>query len=267
MENTGAIKLIGGGIALFIIIIIVIAMFPIVVVGAGERGVVFNNASGIENRILGEGVHTRIPLVESVHTLSIKVQKTDIKAEAASKDLQTVNTDIVVNWHLDSSKVNKIYQKIGDEDAVRDSILTPAVQEVVKAATAKYTASEVIAKRAELKNDIDKALSERIRSYNILLDDVSITNVSFSAEFNQAIEQKQIAQQKAEQAQFTAEQAKNDAQAAINRAQGEAESQRLQQQTLTPDLLEKLWIEKWDGHVPTVTGGDGTNLLFQVPGR
>src|SRR3989344_4432218 len=95
---------------------------PIVIVGAGQRGVVFNSYSGVEERILGEGTHLRIPIVESIISVSVRTQKTDVKAEAASKDLQTVNTDIVVNWHLDASKVNKIYQQIGDEDTVRDRI-------------------------------------------------------------------------------------------------------------------------------------------------
>jgi prohibitin 1 len=231
---------IGAIIAIFIII----AIFPFVVVGAGMRGVVFNTFGGVENRILSEGVHVRIPLIESVVSIPVRVQKTEVQAEAASKDLQTVNTDIVVNWHMDAGRVNKIYQQVGDEQAVNDRILTPAVNEVVKAATAQKTASEVLAKRPELKSDIDKALSNRLSRYDILLDDVSITNVRFTQEFNNAIEAKQIAQQQAEQAKFL-----------VEKAQSEAQANQIKQQVLTPILLQQQAIEKWDGRFPTYFGG------------
>lgn len=236
-------------------IIILLIFFPVVIIGAGQRGVVFNNFSGIENRILGEGVHFRIPFVEIVTSISVRTQKTDVKAEAASKDLQTVNTDVVVNWRLDSLKVNKIYQQIGDEDVLVDKIIVPAVHEVVKAATAQKTASEVLAKRAELKSDVDRLLSERLKKFEVILEDVSIVNVNFSPEFNRAIEQKQVAQQQAEQALFKAQEASATAQATINIARGEAEANRLKQQSLTSQLLELRAIEKWDGKLPTYNGG------------
>jgi prohibitin 1 len=238
------------GVGTIIAIIIIIALFPIVIVGAGMRGVVFNNFGGVENRIMGEGVHFRIPLVESVVSIPVRVQKTEVHAEAASKDLQTVNTDIVVNWHMDAGRVNKIYQQVGDEEAVRDRILTPAVNEVVKAATAQKTASEVLAKRPELKASIDKALSNRLSRYDILLDDVSITNVQFTPEFNKAIEDKQIAQQQAEQAKFL-----------VEKAQSEAEANSVKQQSLTPAILQQRALEKWDGKLP-VYYGSNTPLPF-----
>jgi prohibitin 1 len=255
MDDTSSLKVFGTIGAVVVILLIVLIMFPVVVIGAGERGVVFNNTSGIENRILGEGVHFRIPLVESVTSMSIKVQKTDVKADAASKDLQTVNTDIVVNWHLDSAKVNKIYQEIGDQQAITDKILIPAVSEVVKAATAQMTAEELLAKRPLLKSNIDEKLKSRLITYNVVLDDVSITNIQFSPEFNKAIEEKTVAQQNAQKAVFQAEQAKNDAVARVNKAQGEADAQKLVQQTLTPELLQKMAIEKWSGAFPTYFGG------------
>lgn len=246
-------------------IIITFTFFPLVIVGAGQRGVVFNNLAGIEERILGEGTHFRAPFLESVTTISVRTQKTEVKAEAASKDLQTVNTDIVVNWHLDALRVNKIYQQIGDEKIVVDRILTPAVNEVVKAATAQKTASEVLAKRAELKADVDKLLSERLSKFDIILEDVSIVNVNFSTEFNRAIEQKQVAQQEAERALFRTQEASATAQATINLAKGEAEANRLKQQSLSSELLQLRAIEKWDGKLPTYTGG--TTPFINIPGR
>lgn len=244
ISQANLMKLIGLGFGIFLAVILFIVAFPIVVIGAGQRGVVFNNVSGLENRILGEGVHFRVPFIEAVTKLSVRVQKTEVHAEAASKDLQTVNTDIVVNWHMNAGKINRIYQEIGDEDAVRDRILIPAVNEVVKAATAKKTASEVLAERPELKRDIDKTLSERLGRYNVLLDDVSIVNVSFTAEFNKAIEDKQIAQQQAEQAKFL-----------VEKSRSEAEANAVKQSSITPEILEQRALEKWDGRLPTYYGG------------
>lgn len=237
-----------------ILAVAILVLFPVVVIKAGDRGVVFNNFSGVENRILGEGIHIRIPLIESVTHVSVRVQKTEVHAEAASKDLQTVDTDIVVNWHMDASRVNKIYQEIGNQDAVEDRILTPAVQEVVKAAAAQKTASEVLAKRPELKQDIDKALSDRLKRYNIMLNDVSIVNVNFTPEFNKAIEDKQIAQQQAEQAKFL-----------VEKARSEAEANSLKQQSLTPQILQQRALDKWDGKLPVYYGGTAPLPFITLP--
>jgi regulator of protease activity HflC (stomatin/prohibitin superfamily) len=261
------IRLIGTIIGVIVIVILLLAAFPFAFVGAGERGVVFNNVNGVENRILGEGVHFRIPFVESVTKMSVKVQKNDIKADAASRDLQIVNTDIVVNWHLDAGKVNKVYQNVGDMNAVVDRILAPAVSEVVKASAAKYNAEEIIAQRPLLKKDIDDALMIRVAPYHVVLDDISIINVDFSKEFNDAIEQKQIQEQNAKRAVFIAQQAEQEAQAEVNRAKGAAEAQRLQQTTLTDLLLQKMYLEKWDGHLPTYVAGNSGAMLFNLPTR
>lgn len=252
--STGA-KLIIGGIAFFIVLFLIFVFLPVTVIGPGERGVVFNNQTGLEDRILSEGMHFRMPLVESVTSVSIQVQKNDVKADAASKDLQTVNTDVVVNWHMDAGKVNKIFQNIGDEKAVVDRILTPAVSEVVKSVTAKYNAEELLTKRTNLKSDIDEQLRSRLLTYNILLDDLSITNIAFSPEFNAAIEAKQVAEQQAKQAFFLTQKAENEASASIAQAKGIAESQKLVQQTITPELLQKMAIEKWNGVFPQYVGG------------
>lgn len=265
MDDTSNIKIVGGIVGFVLIVILFISALPFAFVGAGERGVVFNTMNGVENRILGEGIHFRIPFVENVTKMSIKVQKNDIKAEAASKDLQTVSTDIVVNWHLDSGSVNKVYQNIGDEQAIVDRVLSPSVSEVVKAATAKYTAEEIISKRPLLKQDIDETLKLRVAQYHIILDDISIVNVDFSKDFNVAIEQKQVAEQNAKRAVFIAQQAEQEAAAEVNRAKGAAEAQRLQQQTLTQEILQKMWIEKWKGDVPTYVAGATGGLIFQVP--
>jgi prohibitin 1 len=253
------IYLTGGIVILFLAII----MRPFTIVNAGERGVVMQFGK-VQDRVLDEGLHPIMPIVTSVKRINVRVQKNTFESAAASKDLQTITTELAVNWHIDPLKVNRIYQQVGDERLIIDGILTPAVSEVLKAATAQKTAEEVITKRTELKQQIDSNLRNRLAPYGIIIDDVSLVNFSFSPEFSRAIESKQIAEQEAKQAEFIAQKATQEAQADINRAKGQAEAQRLQRLTLTPELLQKQAIEKWDGRFPTVMTGDGTLPLINL---
>ncbi|MBW4556710.1 MAG: prohibitin family protein [Trichormus sp. ATA11-4-KO1] len=251
---------IAGGIS-FLILAMMIR--PFAVVNAGERGVVMQFGK-VQDKVLDEGLHPIMPIVTSVKRLNVRVQQNTFKSDAASKDLQTITTELAVNWHIDPLKVNKIFQQVGDEKLIIDGIITPAVSEVLKAATAKKTAEEVITKRTELKQEIDSNLKNRLASYGIIIDDVSLVNFAFSPEFSRAIESKQIAEQEAKQAEFIAQKATQEAQADINRAKGQAEAQRLQRLTLTPDLLQKQAIEKWDGRFPTVMSGNGSLPLINI---
>lgn len=144
----------------------------------------------------------------------------------------------------------------------KDKLVTPALNETFKAATAKYNASELITKRSEVKDDVYQQLKERLEKYGITVLDVSITDFNFSAEFNKAIEAVQIANQEVAKAKQQLEQAKIDAEKTVTQAQAQADAQRAQQQTLTPELLQKQWIEKWNGQLPTYSGGDAN---FYMP--
>jgi len=250
----------GLGLLLFIIL----GMFkPFTIIKAGDRGVMMRFGK-VQDAILDEGLHPIIPVVNTVKSLSVRVQKNDIDAEASSKDLQDIKTQVALNWHIDPTKVNKVFQRVGDEEQIVFRIITPAVSEIVKAATAQKNAEEIITKRKDIKQQIDEELKERLDDYGILVDDVSLVNVSFSPEFARAIEAKQIAEQQAKQADFEALKAEKTAQAEINRAKGQAEAQRLQKLTLTPALLQKEAINKWDGKFPTVMGGDGALPFINI---
>lgn len=263
---TSGVKLIIGGVALFVVLIILIAVFPIVIIGAGERGVVFNNLSGVQEKVLGEGTHFRTPFVESVKTFDIRVQKNEVTAPAASKDLQTVTAKVVVNYHLDAGKVNKIYQNFPDETSIVDRVVVPNTNEVVKAATAQYTAEQLLTQRAELKTKIDTALAERLRSYNVILDDVSITDLDFSAEFNAAIEAKATAQQQALKAEQDLVRIKTEAEQRVAQAKAEAEAIRIQTEALSQNqnLIELEKAKRWDGKLPTTIVGGNTVPFFNV---
>jgi regulator of protease activity HflC (stomatin/prohibitin superfamily) len=234
-------------------------------VEAGERGVLLRWGA-VQETILQEGFHIVNPISDQVIIIDIRVQKDEIGTEAASKDLQIVTSTIATNYHLDPEKVNWIYQNIGQN--YLDRVISPSVEESIKAVTAKYTATELLTKRSEVKLDITNQLKERLTKYDIIIDDVSIIDFQFSDEFNAAIEQKQISQQEAERAEYLRQKAEIEKQTVILQAQGEAEAQRLQAETLTPDVIKKLEIERdlqaiynWDGHLPTYVGGDNVPFI------
>lgn len=222
-------------------------------VGTGERGVV-THFGAVSPNILGEGLHFYFPIGTEVHRISVKTVLTNISAEAASKDMQTVKVSVAINWHLTPDQVANVYQHIGDESAIEAVILTPALNEVFKAATAEKDAEAILTERADLVLVVDSRMKEWVQRYGITVDDISVINIDFSADFDQAIESKQVAQQQAEQAQYLADKAKKDAEAVVNTARGQAEAQRLVVQSLTHEILQSKAIDKWDGHFPQVMG-------------
>lgn len=229
---------------------------PFTTIPAGYRGVV-THFGKVQDEVLDEGIHFVIPIVTSVHKISVRVQKSEAETEAATKDMQKVHAKLAINWHVDAKTVNKMYQTVGDEEDIVRQIISPAVSEVLKASTAKLTAEEVLTKRIELKDSIDNSLKERLAQYNVAVDDISLTDVDFTQEFNRAVEQKQIAEQDAKRAEYITLKAKKEADAEIERARGQAEAQKLVKQTLTSEVLQQRAIEKWDGKFPQFMGNNG----------
>lgn len=244
---------------LVIIFLAILSKF-FVIVNAGERGVLMQFGK-VQEQILGEVLHVIVPTVYSVKKLSVRVQKQESSAEASSKDLQDVFTDVALNWHIIPDKANAIFQQIGDEKEVVARIISPAVEEVLKAVIAKYTAEEIITKRGEVKAAVDDYLTLRLVTYHIAIDDISLVHVHFSERFSDAVEAKQIAEQEAKRGEFLALKAVKEAEAKVNLAKGEAEVQRLLRDNLTPELLERQAIEKWNGQLPLIVGEGGKNLL------
>jgi regulator of protease activity HflC (stomatin/prohibitin superfamily) len=161
----------------FIALIIILTMNPFVIVGAGERGVVLNFGA-VQPDVFGEGLHFRIPIMQKIIKIDVKVHKSQTDAESVSKDLQDTRSTIAVNYHISPEKANWIYQNIGTE--YKERIIDPAVQEVVKAITAKYTAVELITQREKVRSEIKDLLKQRLFAYSIIVDDFSIVNFSFS---------------------------------------------------------------------------------------
>lgn len=231
--------------------------------GAGERGVRVTLGSAGDG-VQEPGPHYWIPFISRVHNIDVQIQKSEIESTAATKDMQDVHAHIAINWSMTESDVVKTFKSIGDEDAVLDRILTPAVNEVMKAATSQRTAEDVLAKRMMLKSDIDKGLSDRLAQYGIKLHDVSIVNLNFSAEFTKAIESKQIAEQEAQQAKYVKDKATQDGLALVETARGQSQAQMLLKSSITAEILQQRAIEKWDGHFPQVMSSAGSLPFINV---
>jgi len=232
-------------------------------VGTGEIGVV-SSYGKVTGRELSEGMAWVAPWgANNVNKYSIQVQKEETPdVAAATKDLQDAKATVVLNYQLEAGKVSEIHQTIGSKYS--EKLIAPAVQEVFKANTSKYTASETITNRPALKADVVQGLTERLKKYGIRVLDVSLTNFAFSAAFNQSIEQTQVAQQEVIKARNELEKTKVEAEKAIAEAYGKAESQRIQQESLTPEILQRDAIWKWDGKMPTTITGDASTI-FSIP--
>lgn len=229
------------------------------IVGVGQVNVI--TRLGAVNREVGSGVHLKFPIIESSNKFDVKTQKDQADAAAASQDLQDVKATVVTNYHIEPGKVGELFRTVGIDYKAR--IIDPAIQESVKASTAKYPIADLVVRRAEVKEQVLKALQSRLEFRGILVEDISLTNLEFSHSFTAAIEAKQVAEQQAQQAKFAAEKAANDAQAEINKARGDAEAQRLRQSTLTPELLQQQAIAKWNGVTPIYMPA-GSNI-FNLP--
>jgi regulator of protease activity HflC (stomatin/prohibitin superfamily) len=241
------------------LLFVLLLFSPFVRIGAGERGVVMNFGA-VQDQVLGEGLHFIIPVMQQVVKVDVKVQKSQTDAKAASSDIQETRSTIALNYRIVADKANWVYQNIGTD--FKSRIIDPAVQEVVKAVTARYTAVDLITKRDRVRDEIKELLKERLMAYNITVVDFAIIDFQFSEQFSRAIEDKQAAEQRALKAQRDLERIKIEAEQKVTQARAEAEALRLQKENISKDLIELRKIEaamtaigKWDGVLPKVTAG------------
>lgn len=264
--------LIGGIIAALVILI---SFNSFVIINPGQAGVISILGKARDGALL-EGLHIRPPLVSKVDIYDVTVQKFEVPAQSSTKDLQDLSARFAINFRLDPTRVVEIRRKQGTLANIVSKIIAPQTQESFKIAAARRTVEEAITKRSELKQDFDQALSERLEKYGILVLDTSVVDLNFSPEFAKAVEDKQIAEQKARRAVYVAKEAEQQAQADINRAKGRAEAQRLLAETLKAQggelVLQKEAIEAWrqgGSQMPKVlvTGGNsqgGVPFLFNL---
>lgn len=233
------------------------------VISAGHTGV--QVTLGEVNPVaLLEGVHLVNPL-SSVHDVDVRLQKAELKgANAGTKDLQVVHTDIVVNFRLNAAHVPHIYKEFGLN--VDEKVLGPAINEAFKSVTAKYNSEELITKRAEVSQGIQEHLTSKVAPFNIDVSGISLVNFGFSADYQKAIEAKVIATQSKLKAEQDLQRIEVEAKSRVAQAEGEAKAISIQAAAIQSNgganYVQLQWIDKWDGKLPsTVVGGDSKTLM------
>jgi len=246
------------------------------IVDAGNRGVLLHwNAVDTSVPPLDEGLHFVVPFQDQVVNMEVRTLKFVKDTSSASRDLQTVSTQVTVNYRASPESINTLYKEVGLDYESR--IIAPAVEEVVKQVTAKYNAEELITKRPQVKSDIESAIEQRLSQFHIITEVTSITDFQFSSLFAKAIESKVEAEQNALRAendlkriQVEAQQAEAKAigiaDANIAEADGEAKAIKIISEALAqnPNYLEWLKTQNWDGKLPLVVGDGGTPFI-QIP--
>lgn len=260
--NGSGMGWLGKWIAILVVLAIALAMLnPVSIVQSGTRGVL-TTFGKVDPVPLNEGIHFVMPMVSRVHMIDVRLQKSEGKGVAASRDLQQVQIAAALNWRLDAALVADTFQKIGNEAAVASRVIEPAAQEATKAVSAQYTAEELVTKRIEVSQKIRQALEERLRRHGVIVDTLAAVNYDFSPVFDKAIEDKVEAEQKKLTAERDLERIKVEAEQALAKARGEAEALKAKRLEITPDLLQLKRLEneadaikKWNGQMPQVTGG------------
>jgi len=267
-QPTPSIQPLIGGIITALILLVAFNCF--VIINPGQAGVLSVLGKARDGALL-EGIHFKPPLISLVDIYDVTVQKFEVPAQSSTKDLQDLSASFAINFRLDPIQVVEIRREQGTLQNVVSKVIAPQTQESFKIAAARRTVEEAITKRSELKEDFDNALNERLEKYGIIVLDTSVVDLAFSPEFARAVEEKQIAEQRAQRAVYVAAEAEQQAQADINRAKGKAESQRLLAETLKAQggelVLQKEAIEAWregGAKMPNVLvmGGDSPGVPF-----
>ena len=267
------------------LVILMLLFGCFVIVESGHVGVV-RRLGAVQMDALPEGIHGKIPLIDSVEEVDIRLRKAESEAQAASKDLQVVTTQVAVQYSMTGDVMPLTFQKIGTRRVVETTLVAPAIMESVKAVTALYTAEDLVTNRAEVKNKIQLAIEDFINTTleqkgvvgALSLANVAITDFDFSEEFNRAIEEKVKAEQEALKAKNEKLRRVTQAEAAAAErtlaadaeayqievaSMARAEAIRREAEALrdNPSLIQLRIAEKWDGQLPQVAGGNAIPLL------
>jgi regulator of protease activity HflC (stomatin/prohibitin superfamily) len=252
------------GILIILLIIFIFLWSSFALVPAGHRGVVLWWGS-VEKRVMGEGLNFKVPMAERVIKVDVRVQPHPFKEiDAASKEYQMVKLTGMMNFHIDPSFVNDLYQKVGLDFA--NKVIDPAFNDFVKEVVPIYQITEILPKREDIRKRAMTKLGENLARYHIIVDDIYFANIRFSPEYEKAVEAKQVAQQQVEtqrqvlfQREIEAQQkvatAKGEAESISVVAQGQAKANEALSRSISPILVQYKTIEKWNGILPQVSGG------------
>ena len=272
-NQISAMPIIGGA---FIVLLFVGVFNSISQIEPGEVGIVIRLGEAQPNA-LNEGIHFVVPFITKVERLNIRIQKADVKTEAASQDMQVVTAAVVVNYRVDTAQAVEHFRKLGRNYLALTNVIEPAIHEAFKSDVAKYTAEELITKRAQVSMEFQQSVGTRLKQFDVglVIAAVNITSFEFSAEFNQEIEQKVMAAQRAGRAErelvrfeFEAKQkvvtAEGEAKAILEKAKAEAEALELKKPLATMELIWLSAVEKWDGKLPTHLFGTPPVPVFEA---
>ncbi|MBR4122891.1 MAG: prohibitin family protein [Clostridia bacterium] len=253
-----------------LIIFAVIGLFAILsiancftIVDAGHTGVVVTLGK-VNEGVLQEGLHFKAPFVQKVVKIDNRIVKLEVNTEAFSKDLQTVATTLAINYRVDTAKSYSIYKNIGAN--YEQVLVAPAVNEVLKAITAQYTAEESVTNRSLISEGLVQGLNDKLNNIGLYITDVNIINFDFSEAFITAIEEKQVAQQQLLKAETEKQTAITNAEAQAEttriKAEAEAEANNKIKASLSDDIIRSKFYDKWDGKLPEAMGSDSiiTNI-------
>ena len=225
-----------------------------VTVQPGHRGVIVE-LGAVQDRVLGEGFYTITPFVQHVEMIEVRTQKYEKDAAATTVDLLDVKTTVAVNYHLSEGEVNRMFQTVGL--GYEDRLIAPAVQEIVKSVTARFDAEKLVTQRESVKQKIETSLRDRLGERGIIVETISITNFEFPIQFNQAITDKQTAVQLKQKAENDLQRIEVEARQTKAKAEGEAAAIKAVNEELlkSPQYIQYLAVQKWDGVMPKATGG------------
>lgn len=265
------IKLIIASVLAVVALIGFLLLSPFTIVGASRVGVV-TTMGKVSPEPLYPGFHWVSP-ISTVHQVYTGVAKGESKVAGTSQDLQQVDTEITVNFSMLPSSIPRVYATFNgnpDTDNVWNTVMDPAIHAEAKAVQARYAATDLIQRRDQVEQDIREALTNRFTTYGVTIQSVNITNIAFSKQFEDAIESKITAQQHALQTENEIAQTKYEAQkrvveseANLRVAQNNAKANELMGKSLeaSPALIEKLKVERWDGHYPTYMMGNAMPMI------
>ena len=245
---------------ILVVALVIGALFSsYVLIEPGHTGVVVTLGK-VEENGLQEGFHFKIPFIQEIVKIDNRIVKLEVQTEAFSKDLQTVETTLAINYRVDTKKSYSIYKNVGA--GYENVLVVPAVNEVLKAISASYTAEESVTNRALISDGLVEGLNKKLNDSGLYITDVNIIDFDFSDAFIQAIEEKQVAQQKlltAETEKQTAiAKAEAEAETIKIKAEAEAKANKVLSESITNNIIEYNKVEKWNGELPQVTGGSGT---------
>lgn len=265
---------------LILLIVLVFVFGSVGNINAGEMGV--KTRFGAVVGTIPQGLFFKLPIIEQVHRMSIKTltinydkagDTRDAKNSSdnlfgASRDLQDVSIGVVVNYHVDATKVQDIFSQYSSVENYQSNVIEPMIREIVKSTSAQYTAEELVTKRLDFSDKVNAALATQFTAKNAILERFSVTNFEFSTAFSQAIESKVTAVQNAEAQKNKLEQVKYEAQQTIEKAKADAEAIKISAQAINSqggaDYVALQAIKQWDGHYPTTVMGGSTIPLIQL---